>query len=116
MLITHDMGVIAQMADDVAVMYLGRIVEFASVERLFKAPKHPYTRSLLRSVPDIRATPRQRLATIGGAVPHPGARPTGCPFHPRCPEIIEGHCKNTAPPAVPPDQEGASCFRVELAQ
>jgi oligopeptide/dipeptide ABC transporter ATP-binding protein len=113
MLITHDMGVIAQMADDVAVMYLGRVVEFASVDRLFKAPQHPYTRSLLRSVPDIRATPRQRLATIGGAVPHPGARPSGCPFHPRCPEVIEGRCAKSTPPPVPPDQDGAACFRWE---
>ena len=69
MLITHDMGVIAQMADDVAVMYLGRIVEFAPVAQLFAAPAHPYTRALLRSVPNLRATPRERLATIGGAVP-----------------------------------------------
>jgi peptide/nickel transport system ATP-binding protein len=115
MLITHDMGVIAQVADDVAVMYLGRIVEFASVNRLFKARQHPYTRSLLRSVPDIRATPRQRLATIGGTVPHPGARPTGCPFHPRCPEVIEGRCATAAPPPVPPDQDGASCFHREMA-
>ncbi len=114
MLITHDMGVIAQMADDVSVMYLGRVVEFASVDRLFTAPQHPYSRALLRSVPDIRATPRQRLATIGGAVPHPGARPTGCSFHPRCPEVIAGHCANAAPPPVPPDQDGASCFRVEM--
>ena len=72
MLITHDMGVIAQMADDVAVMYLGRIVEFAPVRQLFAAPRHPYTRALLRSVPSMRAVPRERLATIGGAVPHPG--------------------------------------------
>ena len=92
MLITHDMGVIAQMADDVAVMYLGRIVEFAPVAQLFAAPRHPYTRALLRSVPNLRAVPRERLATIGGAVPHPGARPVGCPFHPRCPEMIEGRC------------------------
>ena len=110
MLITHDMGVIAQMADDVAVMYLGRIVEFAPVARLFAAPRHPYTRALLRSVPNLRAVPRERLATIGGAVPHPGARPVGCPFHPRCPEVIEGLCASQAPPAVPPEQEGASCF------
>ena len=78
MLITHDMGVIAQMADDVAVMYLGRMVEFAPVAQLFSAPQHPYTRALLRSVPNLRAAPRERLATIGGAVPHPGARPVGC--------------------------------------
>ena len=110
MLITHDMGVIAQMADDVAVMYLGRVVEFAPVAKLFAAPQHPYTRALLRSVPNLRAAPRERLATIGGAVPHPGARPVGCPFHPRCPEVIVGRCETHAPPAVPPEQAGASCF------
>ncbi len=110
MLITHDMGVIAQMADDVAVMYLGRIVEFAAVERLFAAPRHPYTRALPRSVPNLRATPRDRLATIGGTVPHPGARPSGCAFHPRCPEVIAGRCAREAPPPIVPEREGASCF------
>jgi peptide/nickel transport system ATP-binding protein len=115
MLITHDMGVIAQMADDVAVMYLGRVVEYAPVGELFHAPRHPYTRALLRSVPDLRATPRQRLATIGGAVPQPNARPTGCPFHPRCPEVIPGRCDAAPPAPVPPGQAGASCFRLEDA-
>jgi peptide/nickel transport system ATP-binding protein len=108
--ITHDMGVIAQMADDVAVMYLGRIVEFAPVAQLFTSPRHPYTRALLRSVPNLRAGPRERLATIGGAVPHPGSRPVGCPFHPRCPEVIPGLCASQAPAPVTPDQAGASCF------
>jgi len=110
MLITHDMGVIAQMADDVAVMYLGKVVEFAPVRQLFAAPRHPYTRALLRSVPSMKAVPRERLATIGGAVPHPEARPSGCAFHPRCPEVIAGRCSTEAPPALPPDGEGASCF------
>jgi oligopeptide/dipeptide ABC transporter ATP-binding protein len=110
MLITHDMGVIAQMADDVAVMYLGRIVELAPVQRLFSAPRHPYTRALLRSVPNIRAAPRARLATIGGAVPHPEQRPTGCPYHPRCSEVIAGRCAAEVPPPVLPEREGASCF------
>jgi peptide/nickel transport system ATP-binding protein len=110
MLITHDMGVIAQMADDVAVMYLGRIVEFAPVAELFASPRHPYTRALLRSVPNLRAGPRERLATIGGAVPHPGARPVGCPFHPRCPEVIPGRCATETPPEIPSGQIGASCF------
>jgi peptide/nickel transport system ATP-binding protein len=114
MLITHDMGVIAQMADEVAVMYLGRIVEFAPVRRLFAAPVHPYTRALLRSVPDMRAAPRQRLATIGGAVPQPNARPTGCPFHPRCPDVIPGRCKAETPAPVPPGREGAACFHAEV--
>jgi peptide/nickel transport system ATP-binding protein len=112
MLITHDMGVIAQMADDVAVMYLGRVVEFAPVQQLFADPQHPYTRALLRSVPNMRAVPRERLATIGGAVPHPGARPVGCAFHPRCPEIIHGRCETAAPPDIAPGRAGASCFHV----
>ncbi len=115
MLITHDMGVIAQMADDVAVMYLGRVVEYAPVQEVFHAPRHPYTRALLRSVPDLRATPRQRLATIGGAVPQPNARPSGCPFHPRCPEVIPGRCDVSPPAPVPPGEAGASCFRLEDA-
>ena len=115
MLITHDMGGIAQMADDVAVMYLGRVVEYAPVQEVFHAPRHPYTRALLRSVPDLRATPRQRLATIGGAVPQPNARPSGCPFHPRCPEVIPGRCDVSPPAPVPPGEAGASCFRLEDA-
>jgi oligopeptide/dipeptide ABC transporter ATP-binding protein len=110
MLITLDMGVIAQMADDVAVMYLGRIVEFAPVTQLFADPRHPYTRALLRSVPNMRAVPRERLATIGGAVPHPGSRPVGCAFHPRCQEIIRGRCEVESPPPIAPGQAGASCF------
>ena len=114
MLITHDMGVIAQMADDVAVMYLGKVVEFAPVQQLFAAPRHPYTRALLRSVPNIRAVPRERLATIGGAVPHPESRPTGCAFHPRCPEVIAGRCAIEMPPPLLPDQEGASCFHAAV--
>jgi peptide/nickel transport system ATP-binding protein len=113
MLITHDMGVIAQMADDVAVMYLGRVIEFAPVRQLFRSPMHPYTRALLRSVPDMDATPRQRLATIGGAVPQPGARPMGCPFHPRCPEVIPGRCDVQVPAPIVSGTAGASCFLVE---
>ena len=114
MLITHDMGVIAEMADEVAVMYLGRVVEFAPVRELFAAPRHPYTRALLRAVPSILATPRQRLSTIGGAVPHPGLRPTGCAFHPRCGERIGAVCMERIPAPVPPGQAGASCFLEEV--
>ncbi|MEO3475118.1 ABC transporter ATP-binding protein [Roseomonas sp. CAU 1739] len=110
MLITHDMGVIAEMCDEVAVMYLGRVVEYAPVAELFAAPRHPYTRALLRAVPTILATPRQRLATIGGAVPHPGARPTGCAFHPRCTDFMPGRCDAASPPPLTPGQAGASCF------
>src|SRR6185295_15928130 len=89
-LITHDMGVIAEMADDVAVMYLGRIVERGPVEQIFHAPKHPYTRALLRSIPSVMAKPRSKLETIEGSIPHPYNRPKGCPFHPRCASMIKG--------------------------
>ncbi len=110
MLITHDMGVIAEMCDEVAVMYLGRVVEYAPVLELFSAPRHPYTRALLRAVPTILATPRQRLATIGGTVPHPGARPAGCAFHPRCADFMPGRCDVASPPPLAPGRTGASCF------
>src|SRR4029077_4715177 len=92
MLITHDLGVIAEMATDVAVMYLGRVGEQAPVDALFHDPKHPYTRALLTSIPRIRARTRERLTPIAGAVPLPFDRPAGCPFHPRCPEFIAGTC------------------------
>lgn len=115
MLITHDMGVIAEMADEVAVMYLGRIVECAPVGELFSTPRHPYTRALLRAVPSILAAPRQRLSTIGGAVPHPGLRPAGCAFHPRCAEALGERCARETPPPVLPGQAGASCFLPEPA-
>src|SRR5712692_5331490 len=84
MLITHDLGVVAEMADDVVVMYLGRVVEQAPVDEIFYAPKHPYTQALLRSIPHIRSKPREHLASIAGFVPHPYNRPSGCPFHTRC--------------------------------
>jgi peptide/nickel transport system ATP-binding protein len=110
-LITHDMGVIAEMADDVAVMYLGRVVERGPVDDIFHAPKHPYTRALLRSIPSILADPRTKLATISGAIPHPYNRPPGCPFHTRCPEFMRGTC-DVRPPLlqpVEPDHQ-VSCF------
>lgn len=96
-LITHDMGVIAEMADDVVVMYLGREVEKGPVDAIFHAPRHPYTRSLLRSIPSVLAEPRARLATISGSIPHPLARPKGCPFHPRCPDAIPNRCEIDVP-------------------
>ncbi len=100
-LITHDMGVIAEMADDVVVMYLGREVEKGPVDAIFHAPRHPYTRSLLRSIPSVLAAPRTRLSTIAGSIPHPYARPPGCPFHPRCPDVIQGVCDKGFPTEIP---------------
>ena len=99
-LITHDMGVIAEMADDVVVMYLGRAVEKGCVDDIFHAPKHPYTRALLRSIPSITAAPRTKLATLGGSIPHPFNRPAGCPFHPRCPDFMTGVCNSAVPPVL----------------
>jgi oligopeptide/dipeptide ABC transporter ATP-binding protein len=90
MLITHDLGVIAEMADDVVVMYLGRVVEQGPVDKIFHDPKHPYTRALLRSIPGVQNQARVTLPTISGSIPHPFARPAGCPFHPRCTEAIKG--------------------------
>jgi peptide/nickel transport system ATP-binding protein len=110
-LITHDMGVIAEMCDDVVVMYLGRDVERGPVDAIFHEPAHPYTRSLLRSIPSVLADPRSRLRTIEGSIPHPYNRPPGCAFHPRCPEAIAGLCERAVPAAsaLGPRRE-ASCF------
>ena len=110
-LITHDMGVIAEMADDVVVMYLGRVVERGPVDDIFHAPKHPYTRALLQSIPSIMAKPRTKLATIAGSIPHPYARPLGCPFHPRCPDRMPGICDSGEPElqSLSPGRD-VSCF------
>jgi oligopeptide/dipeptide ABC transporter ATP-binding protein len=99
-LITHDMGVIAEMADSVAVMYLGKVVEAGPVDEIFHAPKHPYTQALLRSIPSVLAEPRSRLATLAGSIPHPYARPPGCPFHPRCLKYMPGTCDKVPPPVT----------------
>ena len=114
MLITHDLGVIAAMATDVAVMYLGRVVEQAPVDAIFHDPRHPYTRALLRSIPRMRSRSRARLTPIAGTVPHPYDRPPGCPFHPRCAEFIAGRCDRAAPVMKPVgDHHSVSCFLYE---
>src|SRR5262245_15942322 len=111
MLITHDLGVIAEMADQVVVMYLGRVVEQATVDEIFYAPKHPYTQALLRSIPRIRAGSRERLQSIKGFVPHPYNRPPGCPFHPRCAAFMPGVCDQREPQLRPVGgQHLVSCF------
>jgi peptide/nickel transport system ATP-binding protein len=114
MLITHDLGVVAAMATDVAVMYLGRVVEQGPVDAIFHAPRHPYTRALLRSIPRIRSRTRERLTPIAGAVPHPYDRPTGCPFHPRCPDFMAGTCDRREPTLrTVDDRHAVSCFLYE---
>ena len=94
MFITHDLGVVAEIADEVAVVYLGRVVERGSVEDIFYDPQHPYTLALLGSIPKLgaRRGRGQRLTAIEGMVPHPLNRPQGCPFNTRCPEAVPGLC------------------------
>ena len=91
MLITHDLGVIAELADDVAVMYAGKVIERCSAEKLFAEPQHPYTIGLLGSIPRLHME-RERLAAIQGFVPSPAALPSGCRFHPRCP-FAQDRCR-----------------------
>jgi peptide/nickel transport system ATP-binding protein len=109
--ITHDLGVIAQLAQHVVVMYLGRVVEQGPVDDIFHAPRHPYTRALLRSIPSLLAVPQSALPTIAGSIPHPLGRPAGCAFHPRCPDVMAGVC-DRRPPALRPVAPGqsAACF------
>ena len=92
MFITHDLGVVAEIAHDVSVMYLGNVVEFGDVDAIFHDPKHPYTQALLRSIPKMGLGEQVRLDTIEGMVPHPFNRPEGCPFHPRCEQKMAGIC------------------------
>jgi peptide/nickel transport system ATP-binding protein len=104
MFITHDLGVIAKMTEYVFVMYLGKVVETASVVDLFHNPKHPYTEALLRSIPQLGRKTREgkseRLAVIPGSVPDPFSIPAGCPFHTRCHRFIQGVCDVREPPMV----------------
>jgi peptide/nickel transport system ATP-binding protein len=90
-IITHDLGVVAQMADEIAVMYAGRIVERAPAQTIFSAPEHPYTWGLLRSIPRLNAPRDEELVPIPGRPPSLINRPSGCHFHPRCPYVREAH-------------------------
>ena len=98
LLITHDLGVVAEMCDRVLVMYAGRIVEEASVQELFRAPKHPYTVGLLESLPQLNAEPGARLRSIPGTPPDLANLPAGCPFQDRCPRVME-ICRHNDPAA-----------------
>jgi oligopeptide/dipeptide ABC transporter ATP-binding protein len=99
LLVTHNLGVIAQVCDRVSVMYAGRIVESAPTQQIFRSPEHPYTRGLLHSVPRLRPADGapHRLEPIHGTVPSPHAMPPGCPFHPRC-RHARAVCAEQAPP------------------
>jgi peptide/nickel transport system ATP-binding protein len=101
MLITHDLGVVAEMADDVVVMYLGTVAEQGTVVEVFHDAQHPYTQALLRSIPKygLRAEGK-RLDSIRGMVPGPYSRPTGCPYFPRCDQMMPDKCDRTSPPPI----------------
>ena len=106
MFITHDLGVIAEMADHVVVMYWGKVVEETDVDRVFNDPKHPYTRALLRSIPQVGKKERGRLEAIEGVVPHPFSALKGCPYFPRCSEGKPGVCDVGEPPKLSETDEG----------
>jgi peptide/nickel transport system ATP-binding protein len=115
MVITHDLGVIAEIAHEVIVMYAGRVIERAQVGALFRDPQHPYTIGLLGSIPKL-TTEQTRLTTIEGAVPNPLAMPVGCRFHPRCPFATD-ECRSSEPPLreIKPGQF-AACWRAPLEE
>jgi peptide/nickel transport system ATP-binding protein len=111
--ITHDLGVISQIADDVAVMYLGRIMETGTVRDVVKNPKHPYTQSLLKAIPKIESL-NERLVPVGGDIPTLLSRPSGCPFHPRCQQFIQGYCDgNEIYPITISETHSVNCFLYE---
>jgi oligopeptide/dipeptide ABC transporter ATP-binding protein len=112
-LITHDLGVIAELADDVAVMYAGKVIERCAAGRLFAEPQHPYTVGLLGSIPRLHLE-QERLSAIEGFVPDAAAFPQGCRFHPRCPFAVE-KCRAEIPPLLPMgDGHYAACWRAPL--
>lgn len=110
MLITHDLGVAAQVADEVAVMYLGEVVEHGPAASVLSHPKHPYTQALVRSVPRLGQLGQRRLAAVRGTVPPPYDRPTGCRFHPRCDSFMAGKCDEIVPVRVRADDTDVACL------
>jgi oligopeptide/dipeptide ABC transporter ATP-binding protein len=114
MFITHNLGVIAQIADTVAIMYLGQVVEYGPVREILRNPKHPYTVDLLRAVPRLGKTAGQRLVAIEGSIPSPFQRPSGCPFHPRCSRMMPGRCEVHMPALTHlDDQHSVRCLLYE---
>ena len=109
LLITHDLGVVAEVADVVGVMYAGRLVERAPARELFADPRHPYTRGLMHSAPSRRSMGLSRLPTIPGSVPSLQNMPPGCPFQPRCPEAMP-RCAEAMPPSFVLGQHAVACW------
>ncbi|MEV4798373.1 ABC transporter ATP-binding protein [Nonomuraea sp. NPDC049421] len=110
MLITHDLGVAAQVAERMAVMYLGRVVEYGSAEQVLSQPRHPYAQALLRSMPRLGQARQRRLTAIRGTVPPPYARPDGCFFHPRCDHVMAGRCDVVSPPLADIGDREVACL------
>ncbi len=108
MLVTHDMGVIAETCDRVAVMYAGRVIEVGSVGAVVHRPSHPYTAGLMASIPKLGARV-ERLAQIDGAMPRLNAMPAGCPYNPRCPRVF-GRCRVERPELMPARETLAACW------
>ena len=111
MLITHDMGVIAETCDRVAVMYAGRIAEIGPVHEVINHPSHPYTEGLMAAIPDI-SQDRERLSQIDGAMPRLNAIPRGCAFNPRCPKVFE-RCRQERPDLMDAKATRVACWLVE---
>ena len=111
LLISHDLAVVYNFADEVGVMYLGRLVEWGAADTLFGSPRHPYTRMLLDAIPDLGMTGRARQP-VAGEVPDPINPPTGCSFHPRCPHA-EARCQSQAPETIEVDATRLACHGVE---
>jgi len=111
LLISHDLAVVYNFADEVGVMYLGRLVEWGPGARLFAAPRHPYTRMLLDAIPDLEMSGRARIP-VAGEVPDPIDPPPGCSFHPRCPHA-DARCRSEAPQTIEADGIHLACHGVE---
>ena len=108
--IAHDLSVVRHIADRVAVMYLGRVVELATRDQLYRSPSHPYTRALLSAVPVVDPAARRQRIVLSGDVPSPVRVPMGCPFHPRCPEAIDA-CRRERPELIDPgDGRRVACL------
>jgi peptide/nickel transport system ATP-binding protein len=116
MFITHNLGVVAEMAKEIVVMYMGKQVERASTVKVFYEAKHPYTRALLESIPKVGKRSSDRLASIKGMVPDPFSLPSGCVFHPRCPSFMPGKCDRIVPNWVEVEKDHwARCLLYEEA-
>jgi peptide/nickel transport system ATP-binding protein/oligopeptide transport system ATP-binding protein len=112
MLITHDLGVVAEMCDDVVVMYAGRVVESGPVTDVFTSPQHPYTEALLQSIPMLGMTQAEPLRVIRGTVPSPLEWPEGCRFEPRC-DYAFAKCREEHPPLFQVDRQRSACWLCE---